>query len=152
MPSKKKILIVEDHEEFRKTLRTFLEVQKIDLIILEAVSKESAVTVALREKPDIILLKLELQNRNGFSASEAIKKVSPRSKIVLISMFGGTAFKKNPRAASIDDFIGNGELETRLISVLEKHLKRPRTPSGVRRKADFINRSREGGISRKRTG
>jgi len=119
----KKILIVDDHSGFRKILKKFLEKQNLGLVMVEADSERSAVKKCLKEQPDIVLLELELPQMNGIKTAKLIKGVSPRSKIIIVTMFDSAQFRKDFFAEYVDHFIGKNEFEGRLIKVLRKCLK-----------------------------
>ena len=122
----KKILIVDDHDEFRKTLKAFLERQNLNLMILEANSETSALQKALREQPNIVLLELQLPKMNGIKTSKLVKEVSPKSKIIIVSIFDTENFQKKFLGEHIDDFIGKNDFDVKLFRVLRKYLKKER--------------------------
>ncbi|MBF0408083.1 MAG: response regulator transcription factor [Candidatus Riflebacteria bacterium] len=124
MKLKKKILIVDEHCEFRNILKRFLERQKLNLLVFEADSETSAVRNALKEQPDIVLLELRLPQMNGIKTSKLVKKVSPDSKIIIVSMFDTEHFQKKFLGEHIDDLIGKSEFDEKLFHILRKHLKK----------------------------
>jgi DNA-binding NarL/FixJ family response regulator len=78
-------LIVEDHSEFRKFLRSTLQEEARCVVISEAVDGLQAVQLAEGLQPDLILLDLSLPKLNGMEAFRRIRKLSPRSKVVILS-------------------------------------------------------------------
>lgn len=123
MLQKKKILIVDDNEEFRKILGAFLEIQNEKFLIFEAGTEASAVKMARREKPDVVLLELQLPKMNGIVTSKIIKEVSPNSIVIIVSMYDTEVFQKEFLGRHIDDSIGKSELDSKLVAVLRKHLR-----------------------------
>lgn len=119
---KKKILIVDDHDGFRKAVKAFLEQQKINLEIFEADSEETAVKVALKEKPAIVLLELQLPKMNGIKTSKRIKEVSPASRIIIVSTFDADKFQKSFMTEHIDEVMGKSEFDRKLVKILKKYL------------------------------
>ena len=124
MLSVKKILIVDDHYLFRKTLRLFLEKQHLNYLTFEAGSETSGVRIALREQPAIVLLELQLPKMNGIKTSKLIKAVSPNSKIIIVSMYDTEKFQKQFLGAHIDDFIGKSEFDSKLFKILKRNLQK----------------------------
>ncbi|HET6178789.1 MAG TPA: response regulator transcription factor [Candidatus Sulfotelmatobacter sp.] len=78
-------LIVEDHEEFRNLLRLTLQKEVQCIVIGEAVDGLQAVQQAEELQPDLILLDLSLPKLNGMDAFRRIRKLSPLSKVVILS-------------------------------------------------------------------
>ncbi|MGZ5172473.1 MAG: response regulator [Burkholderiales bacterium] len=78
-------LIVEDHEELRNFLRLRLQNEAHCIVIGEAVDGMQAVQKAEELQPDLILLDLSLPKLNGMEALRRIRKLSPHSKLVILS-------------------------------------------------------------------
>ena len=88
MPSKLKILIVDDHAIVRDGLAAILKFQKDMTVIGEANDGESALQKAQTLRPDIILMDLMMPNMNGADATAAIKQVLPETQILLLTSYG----------------------------------------------------------------
>jgi DNA-binding response OmpR family regulator len=73
--SKKRILIVDDDPDMRRGLGARLKVNGYETAF--AVDGVSAVTMALKEKPDLILLDLGLPGGNGFAVMESLQNLAP---------------------------------------------------------------------------
>jgi two-component system, cell cycle response regulator DivK len=67
----KRILVVEDHEENRRLLRDLLTSFGYELI--EAVTGEDGVTAAETERPDLILMDIQLPGIDGYETTRRIK-------------------------------------------------------------------------------
>jgi DNA-binding NarL/FixJ family response regulator len=78
-------LIVEDYAPFRNLLRLTLQKDAQCIVIGEAVDGLQAVQQAEELQPDLILLDLSLPKLNGMEAFRRIRKLSPRSKVVILS-------------------------------------------------------------------
>jgi DNA-binding NarL/FixJ family response regulator len=135
MALKKKILIVDDHDEFRKILRTFLETENKNFEISEADSETSAVKKAKQEKPDVVLLELQLPKMNGVKTSKLIKEVSSRSKIIIVTMFESEILKRKCLGAEIYDIIGKSQFDSALVATLIKHLRNRKSSNERKRSA-----------------
>ena len=97
--------------------------EHLNLEIFEADSERSAVRISSKEKPNIVLLELQLPKMNGIKTSKLIKEVSPDTKIVIVSMYDTEKFQKNFISEHIDDFIGKNEFDGKLVRILRKHLR-----------------------------
>ncbi len=83
------ILIVDDFEELRSTLRLWLEQRGYEVV--EARDGDEAIKVAHRAQPDLILMDIGMPERSGISATYKIRKDPDLSEIpiVAITAFGG---------------------------------------------------------------
>jgi two-component system cell cycle response regulator DivK len=80
--SHKKILLVEDNEFNRKIVRDLLARQPYDL--LEAHDGEAGVAAARRDKPDVIVMDVQLPKLSGLDATRAIRAEPETAKIPII--------------------------------------------------------------------
>lgn len=81
------ILIVDDHSVVRQGVRAFLEVQPDLSIAGEAESGEQAVQLAQELIPDVVLMDLALPGIDGVEATRQIKRVSPRTQVIVLTSY-----------------------------------------------------------------
>jgi len=90
-----KVLLVDDHPIFRAGLRMLLETKEDLTIIGEADDKVSAVAVATREHPDLILLDLDLNGNSGLDfLPELLNSPNPPRIIILTGMLDSEMHKR----------------------------------------------------------
>ena len=80
------ILIVDDNEGVRTTLSKFLRVKQHRTD--EASSGADAITMALHKEYDVVLLDQVMPEMTGTQALVELKKISPQTKIIMMSGFG----------------------------------------------------------------
>lgn len=78
-------LLVDDHVDLRKLLRSMLEEKTECAVIGEASDGLQAIEQAKELQPDLILLDLSLPKLNGIEAARRIRKLCPDSKIIFLS-------------------------------------------------------------------
>jgi DNA-binding NarL/FixJ family response regulator len=81
-----RVLVVEDHRDWRKLVRLLFQMRPEWQIICEVADGLEAVQKAEELKPDLILLDIGLPKLNGIEAARRIRQLSPNSKIVFLSM------------------------------------------------------------------
>ncbi len=93
-----RILLVDDHELFRKALRLLCDHQADLQVVAEAATEADAVRLAEREQPDVILLDLDLGHdlgtASGLSAITALRAVADRSRIIVLTGVSDTALHR----------------------------------------------------------
>jgi two-component system cell cycle response regulator DivK len=77
----KRILVVEDHEDNRQIVRDLLTNAGFEMI--EAEDGEKGVAAAICERPDLILMDMQLPVLDGYEATRRIK-ANPDLKVVPI--------------------------------------------------------------------
>lgn len=84
MTQHKQILLVEDYEGFRFSLRQLLELEGYQ--VLEAVDGESAVAQAEQSAPDLILMDLSLPGIDGLEATRRIRQIEQLKKVPIVAL------------------------------------------------------------------
>ena len=87
MPNPITVLIVDDHTVVRQGLRAFLETQPDFSVRGEAESGEAAVERAAEAVPDVVLMDLLMAGMDGVAATRQIKRVSPRTQVVVLTSY-----------------------------------------------------------------
>src|SRR5512138_137481 len=81
------ILLVDDHEVVRQGLRAYLSAQPGLEVVAEAASGEEAVRLAAELVPDVALMDLLMPGMDGIEATRRLKKVSPRTQVVVLTSY-----------------------------------------------------------------
>lgn len=81
------ILIADDHPVFRFGLRALLEAQTDMVVVGEADSGETAVTLAQSLKPNVVLMDINMPGINGVEATKQIAARLPETAVLIITMF-----------------------------------------------------------------
>lgn len=82
---KYKLLIAEDHPLTRQTLE--YQTKKLDKIssVVSAENGRQAVELFVKEKPDIILMDIDMPLMNGIDATSEIKKLNPKTTVIILT-------------------------------------------------------------------
>ncbi|MEP7278279.1 MAG: response regulator transcription factor [Bacteroidota bacterium] len=88
------ILIADDHKLIRETWTYILNSDERFEVVAECGDAEQAVELAKELSPNIILMDINMAPFNGFEATEQIRKVSPDSKVIGVSMHSQPAYAK----------------------------------------------------------
>lgn len=84
---KVKILIAENHLPYRKALVALLNRDRRFEIIAETQDGDNVVSLATQLRPDIVLMDVKLEGKNGIDATREIKDLTPEIKIIALSHF-----------------------------------------------------------------
>lgn len=81
-----KILLVEDDKNNRDLITYILEKKGFE--VLQAINGQAGVEMAINEKPDLILMDIELPIINGFKAIEILRKNKETKNLPIIAVSG----------------------------------------------------------------
>ncbi len=81
-----RVLIVDDHELFRKGLQMVLEAEADIDVIGEASDGNEAIEKAEEHRPDVVLMDVRMPKRSGIEATRSIKDTLPSTKILMLTI------------------------------------------------------------------
>lgn len=88
------ILLVDDHKLIRESWSFILNSDPRFLVVGETSNASDAIEIAKEKKPRIVLMDINMSPVNGFDATKMIRKFSPGSKVIGISMHSMPAYAK----------------------------------------------------------
>src|SRR4028119_78418 len=88
------ILIADDHKLIRETWSYILNSDSRFHVVAECGDAEEAIEMAKNKRPNIILMDINMTPISGFEATEKIRKFSPGSKVIGVSMHSQPAYAK----------------------------------------------------------
>lgn len=117
---KKTVVIIDDHRLIREMWATMLEDSgKYEVSGISGFLRE-AIEIIKITKPEIILLDLNLKEESGFDAVPQIKKFSPSSKIIAVSMHSHPAFVKRIIQMGAKGFVTKNSSHEEFFKTLDK--------------------------------
>jgi len=102
------ILIVDSHEELRRELRRRLSQSCPHCRFEEAADGETAVSLSLQLKPEVVLMEIILPKTGGIETIRQIKKDRPETKVVVFSLHDETPFQQRAYEAGAVAYLGKG--------------------------------------------
>jgi DNA-binding NarL/FixJ family response regulator len=116
------ILIVEDHQGVRQTLREWLELSLPHYQVIEANSGEEGVKLAQAMAPCLVIMDIGLPGMNGIEAAQGIKAVAPATPVVMLTMFDDEAHRADAAAAGVSAYVPKRMVQKELLPVLTRLL------------------------------
>ena len=80
------LVLADDHDLIREGIKAILHPHRDYQVVGEAADGEEVVTQVTRAKPDILLLDISLPKRSGLDLIEQVRRLSPTTKIIIISV------------------------------------------------------------------
>jgi DNA-binding NarL/FixJ family response regulator len=82
-----RILLADDQALFREGLETLLSIHKDIEVIGQASNGQEAVDLALKLRPDVILMDMQMPILNGIVATRRLKQSLPECRIIMLTKF-----------------------------------------------------------------
>jgi two-component system cell cycle response regulator DivK len=118
----KRILVVEDQEDLRGVLRTLLTGS--GYAMLEAVDGETGVARAKSDRPDLILMDIQMPVLDGYEATRRIKADPDlaATPVIAVSSFAMKGDEEKARAAGCDHYVTKPYSPMQLLRVIRSTL------------------------------
>jgi len=102
-PPSRDVLLVEDHANFRKTLRSILSA--IPVNVLEAATAKAALQIIEPACPRLIFMDLKLPDGNGFQLTRTIKSRYPDAMVAVLSNHDIEEYREEAFECGADRFL-----------------------------------------------
>jgi CheY-like chemotaxis protein len=108
------ILVVDDNPEIRQAVcRAFLS--NGFAVCGEADNGQEAIRLCKQFRPDIILLDLSMPVMNGLQAAPELRKIAPKTPIILFTMYGNALQQHQVAALGIDLVVSKNDPFSEII-------------------------------------
>lgn len=118
----KRILVVEDQEDNRQIIRDMLA--GTDYEIIEAENGEEALAAVAKQRPDLILMDIQLPIMDGYTATRRIK-ADPALRsipIIAVTSYALSGEDKKAREAGCDAYIPKPYSPRELLAKVRQYL------------------------------
>lgn len=119
-----KVLIVEDNKINMFLAKTLVKRIISNCIIFEAKDGNEAVEQYIKEQPDVVLMDIQMPNKNGYEATNEIRKLKDSENIPIIAITAGIMVgdKEKCLEAGMDDYLPKPIIQSDLEKILYKWL------------------------------
>jgi pilus assembly protein CpaE len=105
MAEKIRILVVDDIAETRENLGKLIGFESDMVIVASAGGGQEAVEFAKKERPDVILMDINMPDMDGITATEIIANTVPESPIIMMSVQGEQDYLRRSMLAGAREFL-----------------------------------------------
>jgi two-component system, NarL family, response regulator NreC len=82
-----RVMLVDDHALVRAGFRAVLHASPDILVVGEAGDGEAAVSTALRVRPEVIVMDVDMPGGDGLTATRRLKEVAPDVRVLIVTMY-----------------------------------------------------------------
>ena len=111
------LLIVDDHEDFRRSARTLLEAEGFT-VVGEAGGGAEAIAKARDVRPDVVLVDIRLPDLDGFAVAEEIAAWPDPPAVVLVSSRDAVVYRSRLASTPARGFIAKSQLSREALADL----------------------------------
>jgi DNA-binding NarL/FixJ family response regulator len=123
--SNARVLIADDHEFTRKTLKTLIEAHPGWQICGEAENGHQAIRKAGELQPDLIVLDLSMPLMGGLEAARAISDAAPTVPILIYTLHVSPELAVEARKVGVRQIVDKAGTGGKLLTAMTFHLSAP---------------------------
>jgi DNA-binding NarL/FixJ family response regulator len=117
------ILLADDHALFREGLALLIGQTTGWQVVAQASDGEEAVQLAEALRPQIAVLDVEMPRLNGLEAARGIRRVSPATQVIALSMYGDVHYQDRMFDAGASAYVLKNEAMNDLVVAIETVLR-----------------------------
>ena len=114
------VLLADDHEVVREGLRLALLRSPSIRVVGEAPDGETAVALAERRRPDVIIMDLRMPGMDGIEATEEIMRLMPDAKVLIFTAYSERALLQRGLESGARGYILKEAPHETLLRAIEK--------------------------------
>jgi DNA-binding NarL/FixJ family response regulator len=99
------ILLVDDSPHIRRILRSYFETDPEWKVCGEAENGEAAVQMVAELQPNFVILDFQMPVMNGLDAARKIRKLAPKTTILMLTLHYSKELVREARAAGIHEVV-----------------------------------------------
>lgn len=119
-PFKKRVILVEDDQEIRNSFSLIVNSSPKFTVINGYGDGEEAIKNLNKDKPEIVLMDIELPGMNGIQATKVIKDKLPSADIIMVTVYEDSDLVFEALKAGASGYITKSANYMELLSALEE--------------------------------
>ncbi len=144
-----KVLIVDDIADTRDNIRRLLQFENDVEVVGSAETGYEGIELAKKIRPDVVIIDINMPDVDGIRATEIIRKYSPHTQIIVLSVQGDPHYMRRAMLAGARDFLTKPPSADELTSAIrragkmaiEERLRSPSVLSGGKVPTDLSKSS-----------
>ncbi|SRR6266508_2326342 len=116
------VLIVDDHQEFRRIIKQVLQADSDLAVSGEAVDGEAAVEYVRHRQPAVVLMDVAMPRLDGFEATRRIKAMRPDTRVLILTVHTQEGYPERARESGADGFLPKQDVIARLVPTIREVL------------------------------
>jgi DNA-binding NarL/FixJ family response regulator len=123
LPFKKRVMIVEDDQEIRNSFSLIVNSSQRFMVVGAYGNCEDAIASLNRDKPEIVLMDIELPGMNGIKGTQIIKEKLPNSEVIMVTVYEDSELVFEALKAGASGYITKSANYMELLSALEEIIR-----------------------------
>lgn len=137
------VLIADDHDRFRRAIRTVIESEVAYRVCGEARDGIEAVEKIRQLHPDIVLMDIDMPRMDGLQATEIIRREVPDCKVIIVTQNEATIAREQARIVDAKAFVTKSGLTRDLLPTMGRVAMENNSRLAARKSERQVNPGRD---------
>ncbi len=115
-----RLLLVDDQPAVRRGLKMRIALEPDLEVVGTAGDATEAIPLARALRPDVVLMDIEMPGMEGISAIETLRTVTPRSAVVIFTLYDDAAMRAQAREAGAAALVAKYQTEETLLAAIRR--------------------------------
>lgn len=113
-----RVVIADDHHLIRQGLRRLLSKERDIQVVAEAANGRDAIDIVRRERPDVVVMDVEMPVINGIEATNRICQTYSETQIVMLSIYSDRTLVKKALESGARGYIIKQSVSEELVEAI----------------------------------
>jgi DNA-binding NarL/FixJ family response regulator len=100
-----RLLIVDDHDLLRESMRLMLESEPDLQVVDEAKDGQEAIELCRLHRPDLVVMDVRMPRMNGFEATRKIKEERWATRVLIVSAYANNGFVSEAKRVGAEGYV-----------------------------------------------
>lgn len=117
-----RIVIIEDNEQLNEAFATIINFSNKFRVAGQYFNCEDAIKNIARDKPDVVLMDLELPGISGVEGTKQIRRIFPKALVLIVSVYENSEMVFNALCAGASGYLTKNTSSRNLIDAIQELL------------------------------
>jgi DNA-binding NarL/FixJ family response regulator len=113
-----RVLLADDNQSFRGTLKAILSLQPDIEIVGEATTGREAIRQVVELRPDVLVLDLRLPDCDGLEVLHQLREAGDQTRVVILSLWDNAEYRRTAAKGGAAAYVVKGAAFTQLLPVI----------------------------------
>ncbi len=100
-----RLLVVDDHDLLRESMRAMIEGEPDLLVVDEAKDGQEAIELCRLLRPDLVVMDVRMPRMNGFEATRTIKEECWATRVLIVSAYESIGFVSEAKRVGAEGYV-----------------------------------------------
>jgi DNA-binding NarL/FixJ family response regulator len=113
-----RVVLADDNQSFRGTLKAILSLQPDIEIIGEAVTGREAIRQVAKLRPDVLVLDIRLPDMDGLEVLRQLREAGDQTRVVVLSLWDNIEYRRTAAEQGASAYVVKGAAFTQILPVI----------------------------------